>query len=109
MLQISGRFGFGVQNEAGQRLTEFCQEQTWQNKAHIENIIFQEHKRCSNSTRDDSTHGHHPLVNIKMRLIIFFAASDGEALYSQQKQDLELIVVQIMGFLLQISGLNWRR
>ena len=46
--------------------------------------------------RDDSTHEHHHLVNTKIRLIIFFAAKDGEALYSQQKQDLELIVAQSM-------------
>ena len=36
------------------------------------------------------------MVNIKIRLIIFFAAKDGEALYSQQKQDWELTVAQIM-------------
>ena len=30
------------------------------------------------------------MVNVKIRLIVFFAAEDGEALYSQQKQDLEL-------------------
>ena len=36
------------------------------------------------------------MVNTKTRLIIFFAAKDGEALYNQQKQDLELIVAQIM-------------
>ena len=34
------------------------------------------------------------MVNIEMRLIIFFAAKDGEALYSQQKQDKELTVAQ---------------
>ena len=39
----------------------------------------------SNSTRDDSTHGHHQMVNTEIRFIIFFAAEDGEALYSQQK------------------------
>ena len=38
----------------------------------------------------DSTHGHHQMVSTKIRLIIFFAAKDGEALYSQQKQDREL-------------------
>ena len=42
------------------------------------------------------------MVNRKIRLIIFFAAKDGEALYSQQKQDQELIVAQIMSSLLQI-------
>ena len=36
------------------------------------------------------------MVNTKIRLIIFFAAEDGEALHSQQKQDLELTVAQIM-------------
>ena len=36
------------------------------------------------------------MVNIEIRLIIFFAAKDGEALYSQQKQDWELTVAQIM-------------
>ena len=46
------------------------------------------------------------MVNTKIRLIIFFAAKDGEALYSQQKQDQELTVAQIMNSLLQISDLN---
>ena len=40
-----------------------------------------------NNTRDNSTHGHHQMVNTEIRLIIFFAAEDGEALYSHQKQD----------------------
>ena len=40
----------------------------------------------SNNTREDSIHGHHQMVNTKNRLIIFFAAKDGEALYSQQKK-----------------------
>ena len=61
-------------------------------------------------TREDSwTHGHHQLVNTKIILIIFFAAKDGEALYSQQKQDWELTVTQIMNSLLPNSGLNWRK
>ena len=46
----------------------------------------------SNNTREDSTRGHHQMVNMEIRLIIFFAAKDGEALYSQQKQDWELTV-----------------
>ena len=41
----------------------------------------------SNNTREDSTHGHHQMVKTKIRLIIFFAAKDGEALYNQQKQE----------------------
>ena len=44
--------------------------------------------------------------NIKIRLIIFIAAKDGETLYSQQTQDQELIVAQIMNSLLQNSDLN---
>ena len=56
--------------------------------------------------REDSTHGHHQMVNTEIRLIIFFAAKDGEALYSQQKQDQGLTVVQIMNSLLQNLGLN---
>ena len=40
---------------------------------------------------------------------MFFAAEDGEVLYSQQKQDLELTVAQIMSALLQNSDLNWRK
>ena len=46
------------------------------------------------------------MVNTKIRLIIFFTAKDGEPLYSQQKQDWELTVAQIMNFLLQNSDLN---
>ena len=43
------------------------------------------------------------MVNTEIRLIIFFAAKDGEALYSQQKQDRELTVAQITSSLLQIQ------
>ena len=46
------------------------------------------------------------MVNTEIRLIIFFAAKGGEALYSQQKQDQELTVPQIMNSLLQNSDLN---
>ena len=93
--QVIGKFGLGVQNEAGQRLIEFCQE----NALVIANTF-------SISTREDSTHGHHQMANTEMRLIIFFAAKDGEALYSQQKQDRELTVAQIMNSLLPNSDSN---
>ena len=43
---------------------------------------------------------------IEIRLIIFFAAKSGEAVYSQQTQDWELTVAQIMNFLLPNSDLN---
>ena len=92
---ITGKFGFGMRNEAGQRLIELCQKKTLV----IENTFFQQHKK-------DSTYGHHQMVNTKIRLIIFFAAKDGEALYSQQKQDQELTVAQIMNSLLPNSDSN---
>ena len=60
----------------------------------------------SKFTREDSTHGHHKMVNTEIRLITFFAAEDGEALYSQQKQDQALTVAQIMNSLLPNSDLN---
>ena len=66
---ITGKLGLGVQNEAGQRLTEFCQENT---------LVIA--KTLSNHTGEDSIHGHHQMVNTKIKLIIFFAAKDGEAL-----------------------------
>ena len=56
--------------------------------------------------REDSTRGHHQMVNTEIRLIVFFAAKDGEALYSQQKQDRELTVAQIMRSLLPNSDIN---
>ena len=56
--------------------------------------------------QEETTHGHHQMVNTEIRLIIFFAAKDGEALYSQQKQDQELTVAQIMNSLLPNSDLN---
>ena len=49
------------------------------------------------------------MVNTEIRLIIFFAAKDGEALYSQQKQDQELTVAQIMNTLVANADLNWRK
>ena len=66
---VTGKLSLGVQNKAGQRLTEFCQE----NVLVIANTLFQQH-------REDSTHGHHQMVNTEITLIIFFAATDGEAL-----------------------------
>ena len=89
---VAGKFGLGVQNEAGQRLTEFCQD----NALVIANTLFQQHKRRLYiwTSPDDQ---------YQSRLIIFFAAKDGEALYSQQKQDQELTVAWIMNSLLPNS------
>ena len=49
------------------------------------------------------------MVNNEIRLIIFFAAKDGEALYSQQKQDQELTVAQTMNSLLPNSDLKLKK
>ena len=92
---VTGKFGLGVRNEAGQRLIEFCQE----NALVIANALFQQHKRRLYTWTS-------PDVNTEIRLIIFFVAKDGEALYSQQKQDQELTVAQTMNSLLPNSDLN---
>ena len=60
----------------------------------------------SNNTREDSTHGHHQIVNTETRLITFFAAKDGETLYNEQKQDQELTVAQFVNSLLPDLDLN---
>ena len=49
------------------------------------------------------------MVNTEIRLVIFFAARDGEALYSQQKQDQKLTVAQIMNSLLPNSDLKLKK
>ena len=51
------------------------------------------------TAQEKTTHGHHQMVNTEIRFIIFFTDKDGEALYSQQKQDQELTVAQIMNTL----------
>ena len=73
--RVTGKFGLEVQNEAGQRPTEFCQENT---------LVIA--KPPCNSTRSDSTYGHHQILDANIGLIIFFTVEDGEALYSQQNK-----------------------
>ena len=72
--EVTGKFGLGLQNEGGQRLAELCQENA---------LVIA--KPSSNNTRDDSTLGHHQMVNMEIRLIIFFAAKEGE-LYTVSKK-----------------------
>ena len=93
---VTGKFGLGVRNEAGQRLIELSQE----NALVITNTLFQQHKRrLYTCTSLDGQHQNQ--IDY-----IFYAAKDGEALYSQQKQDWELTVAQIMNSLLPNSDLN---
>ena len=70
----------------------FCQENTLV----IANTLFQQHKRRLYTWTSPDGH-------IEIRLIIFFAAKDGEFLYSQQTQDQELTVAQIVNVLLENS------
>ena len=95
---VTAKFDLGVKNKAGQRLTDFFQENTLV----IANTHFQQHKGTLFTWPSQ-------IGNTKMRLIIFSPAKDGEALYSQQKQDWELSVAQIMNSLLQNSDLNIKK
>ena len=68
----------------------------------IANIFFQEHKRRLYTwTSPDGQYWY--------QTDYILSAKDGEALYSQQKQDQELTVALIMNSLLPNSGLNWRK
>ena len=89
ILGVTGKLSLGVQNEAGQRLRVLSREHTGHSKHPFP------------TTQETTLHGHLQMVNTKIRLIILFAVEDGEALYSQQKQDLELTVAQIMNSFLQ--------
>ena len=90
---VTGKFGLRVQMMQGKGWRSFAKTLV------IANTLF-------HNTRDDSTHSHHWMVKIKIRLTIFFVAKEGEALYSQQKQDLKLTVAQIMNSFLQNSDLQ---
>ena len=84
-----------MQNEAGQRLIEFCQE----NALVIANTLFQQHKRRLYTwTAPDGQH--------RNQIDYIICSQDGEALYSQQKQDQDLTVAQIMNSLLPNSDSN---
>ena len=78
--------------KAGQRLIEFCQD----NALVIANTLFQQHKRRLYTWT--SPEGQH-----RNQTDYIFAAKDGEALYSQQKQESELTVAQIMNPYCQIQ------
>ena len=75
----TGKFGLGVQNKAGQRPTE-------QANRVLPRECTGHSKHSSNNTRDETTYGCHQMLNIEIRLIIFFAAENGEAVYRHQKK-----------------------
>ena len=94
---VTGKFGLGIRDEAGQMLMEFCQENTLV----IANTLPTTQEK---TLYMDITRWSTPIWDC-----IFFAMKDGEALYSQEKQDQELTVAQIMNSLLPNSDLNWRK
>ena len=127
-LQITGAFLAGLLSQEHRSLLAECQAsetgllRRWDCVRQCLTRSLREHFRCippalPAKTRlgTDCGSDNEPLIAIfilklkkvrKNRLIIFFAAKDGEALYSQQKQDWELTVAQIMNPLLPYSYLN---
>ena len=87
----------------GERLTQYCQENT---------LVI---TLSSKNTREDSTYGHHQIVNAEIRLIILFATKDEEALYSQEKirsgvdcgSDYELLIVKFRLKLKKVGKTSW--
>ena len=94
----TGKFGLGIRNEAGQRLTEFCQE----NALVIANTLFQQHKRrlCTWT----STDGQH-----RNQIDYILYSQRWRSSIHSAKQDQELTVAQIMSSVLPNSDLNWRK
>ena len=85
--EVTGKFGLGQQNKAEQRLTEFCQG----NALVTANTFFQQHKRQLYTWTS-------PNGQYRNQTDYIFVAKDGKDVYSQQKQDLELTVSQILSF-----------
>ena len=92
---VTGKFGLGVEKEAEQRLIEFCQEKA----VVIANTLLQQHKRRLYTWTS-------PDGQYQNQIDYILCSRNGEVLYSQQKQDPELTVAQIMNFLLPNSDLN---
>ena len=92
---VTRKFGLGVQNESGQRLTEFCQENTMV----IANILFQQHNRRLYTWISPDGQYWNQIDYILCSQSIYRR----EALYCQQKQDRELSAAQIMNSLLPNS------
>ena len=92
---VTRKFGLGVQNEAGQRLIEFCQE----NALVIANIFFQQHKRRLYTwTSPDGQH--------QNQIDYILCSQRWRSSIQSQKQDQELTVALIMNSLLPNSDLN---
>ena len=95
---VTGKFGLGMRNEAGQRPTEFCQE----NALVIANTLFQQYKRRLYAwTSPDGQH--------RDQIDYILGSQRWRSSIQSTKQDRELTVVQIMNSLLPNSDLNWRK
>ena len=92
---ITGKFGLGIWNEAGQGLTEFCQE----NALVITNTLFQQHKRRLYTWTS-------PGSQYQNQIDYILCSQRWRSFVQSQKQDWELTVAQTMNTLLQNSGLN---
>ena len=90
--RVGGMFSLGVKMKEGKGQQSFAKRMHWSQQT-----------PSSNNTGDDCIQWHHQMVNTKIRLIIFFETKDGEALHSQQKQDQELTMTEIMNSLLPDS------
>jgi len=88
---VTGKFGLGVRNEAGQRLIEFCQE----NAQVIANTLF-------NNTGEDFTHRLHQMVNTD-QIDYTLCSQRWRNSIQSAKQNRELTVAQIMNSLCQIQ------
>ena len=92
---VTGKFGLGIQNEAGQSLIEFCHE----NALVIANTLFQQHKRRRYIwTSPDGQHQH--------QIDYILCSQKWRSSIQSAKTRLGLTVAQIMNFLLSNSELN---
>ena len=91
----TGKFGLGVENKAGQRLTKFCQD----NAIVIANTLFQQHKRRLYTwiSPDGQYQNQIDYIHCSQRWRSFIQSA---------KKDQKLTVAQIMNSLLQSSDLN---
>ena len=92
---VTGKFGLGIRNEAGQRLIKFCQE----NALVIANTLFQQHKRRLYTLKSpDSQH--------QNQIDYILCSQRWRSSIQSTKQDQELTVAPIMNSLWPNSDLN---
>ena len=98
---ITGKFGLGVQNKAGQRLIEFCQENAYTIFPHSKHPLATQERQLYTQTSPDGQYWNqidYSLCSWRWRSSVH-----------SEKQDQELTVAQITNSLLPNSDLNWRK